>query len=86
MSRNREFAEELADVMRRMDDLKTEAAAILEAAKDSGVNVKALRKIAKEMIMDSDKLEKRFDDEAQLELFRDEVGLKTRKGLVLEAA
>ena len=86
MSRNREFAEDLSDVMRRMDDLKIEAAAILEAAKDSGVNVKALRKIAKEMIMDRSKLEQRFDDEGQLELFRAEVGLKVCNGLVMEAA
>ena len=86
MSRNREFANELSDVMRRMDDLKAEATAILEAAKDSGVNVKTLRKVAKEMIMDSDKLEKRFEEEAQLEMFRDEVGLRARKGLVMEAA
>lgn len=86
MSRNREFANELSDVMRRMDDLKTEAAAILEAAKDSGVNTKALRKVAREMVMDSDKLEKRFEDEAQIDMFRDEVGLRSRKGLVMEAA
>ena len=82
------YAEQLSDVYLRMEDCKAEAAAIIEAAKDAGVDVKALRKVAKELTMPSDKLAKRFDDEAQIDMFRDEVGLKVRKGLVelLEAA
>lgn len=82
MSTIRDYAEQLSDVYLRMEDCKAEAAAIIEAAKDAGVDVKALRKVAKELTMPSDKLAKRFEDEAQIDMFRDEVGLKVRKGLV----
>lgn len=78
---NKEFAEQLADVFLRMDDAKAEAAAIIEAAKDSGVNVKALRKVAREMVMDSEKLAKKYEDEEQLDMFRADVGIYQRKGL-----
>lgn len=78
---NKEFAEQLADVFLRMDDAKAEAAAIIEAAKDSGVNVKALRKVAREMVMDSEKLAKKYEDEEQLDMFRADVGIFSRKGL-----
>lgn len=89
MSRNREFANELSDVMRRMADLKTEEKDILQAIKDSGITgkkFKALKKAAKEMIMDSTKLQERFEEEDQLELFRAELQIRARKGLVMEAA
>ena len=82
MSTIRDYAEQLSDVYLRMEDCKAEAAAIIEAAKDSDIDVKALRKVAKELTMPSDKLSKRFEDEAQIDMFRDEVGLKVRKGLV----
>ena len=82
MSTVRDYAEQLSDVYLRMEDCKAEAAAIIEAAKDADIDVKALRKVAKELTMPSDKLAKRFDDEAQIDMFRDEVGLKVRKGLV----
>lgn len=85
--RKKEFADALADIIVRMDDLKVEADAIIDAAKEAGINTRALRKVAKELTMPSDKLSKRFEDEAQIDMFRDEVGLRTRKGLrVLEAA
>lgn len=82
MSTVRGYAEQLSDVYLRMEDCKAEAAAIIEAAKDADIDVKALRKVAKELVMPSDKLAQRFDDEAQIDMFRDEVGLKVRKGLV----
>lgn len=82
MSTIRDYAEQLSDVYLRMEDCKAEAAVIIEAAKDADIDVKALRKVAKERVMPSDKLAKRFDDEAQIDMFRDEVGLKVRKGLV----
>lgn len=75
-----DLAQELADVFKRMDDLKAEAAAIAEVAKDKGFSVKALRKVAREINMDSEKLAKQFEDESQLEMFRLEVGLLDRKG------
>lgn len=82
----KEAAEALSNVLMQIEDLKVEAAAIIDAAKESGVNVKALRKVAREMVMDSVKLAKKYEDEAQLEMFRDAVGIRRRKGLELEAA
>lgn len=86
MSKITDFANELVDVLNRMESAKLEAKAIEDAANDAGINVRALRKVAKEMIMDSEKLAKKFEDEHQLEMFRAEVGLTTLKGLQLEAA
>jgi uncharacterized protein (UPF0335 family) len=77
----REFADQLSDVYVRMEDCKAEAAAIIDAAKDAGINVKALRKVAKELVMQSDKLAAKLEDEAQLSLFREEIGIRERKGL-----
>jgi uncharacterized protein (UPF0335 family) len=74
-------AEALSDIYMRASDLKAEADAVIEAAKAEGINVKALRKVAKEMTMDAAKLAARFDDESQLDMFRNEVGLLKRKGL-----
>ena len=82
----KEFAESLSDVLMRASDLKAEADAIVEAAKEAGVNVKALRKVAKEMTMEASKLAAKLDDEAQLDLFRTQVGLLKRKGLDLARA
>ena len=70
---------DLPDV--KKDDIKVEMQALCEIAKQRGVNVKALRKVAREMIMDSAKLEKIFEDEDQLEMFREEVGINQRKGI-----
>lgn len=44
-------------------------------------DVAALRKIGKEMLMPSDKLLARYEAETQLEMFRDVVGIRKRKGL-----
>lgn len=81
MSQEKKFADELSSVLSQIEDLKIEAKAIIDAANDAGVNTKALRMVAKEMLMDSAKLMQKFDDEDQLEMFRDQVGLKARKGL-----
>jgi len=79
-------AEQLADVYMRVSDLNAEADAIIDAAKADGVNVKALRKVAKEMTMEASKLAAKLDDEAQLDMFRAEVGLLKRKGLAMKEA
>ena len=79
-------AEQLSDVYMRASDLKAEADAIIEAAKAEGINVKALRRVAKEMVMDASKLATKFEDEDQLDMFRKEVGLLKRKGLDLARA
>lgn len=77
----RQYADELSDVLMKIEDAKVEASAIIEAAKEAGINTKALRRVAKEMTMQSDKLHQRFEDELQIDLFRDQVGLRQRKGL-----
>ena len=79
------YAEQLSDIYMRASDLKAEADAVIEAAKAEGINVKALRKVAKEMTMEASKLATKLDDEAQLSMFRDEVDLLHRKGLHGEA-
>lgn len=86
MSQVKKYAEQLSDVMMRAQDLKAEADAIVQAAKDAGVNVRALRKVSRELITDSGKLARQYDDEDQLDMFRLEVGIRRRKGLELEAA
>jgi len=40
-----------------------------------------LRKVAKELIEDGSKLAKKLEDERQIDMFREEVGLLKRKGL-----
>lgn len=75
------FATELAQVLSDIDDKKLEGKAILEAAKEAGINTRALSKVAKEMITDSDKLRKQFEFDEQLDLFRAESGLFRMKGL-----
>ena len=82
----KKHAEALSDILMQIEDLKTEAAAIVEAAKEEGVNVKALKKVAREMILDSVKLQAKLDDEDQLDMFRTEVGLLQRKGLAMREA
>jgi uncharacterized protein (UPF0335 family) len=86
MSRKTDFTEELADVMRQIDDLKEVEKGIIQAAKDSGEDVKVLRKVAREKLMDSEKLQLRFEFEEKVDALRGEVGLRSRKGLVMEAA
>jgi F0F1-type ATP synthase membrane subunit b/b' len=77
----KQYADELSDILMKIEDAKVEASAILEAAKEAGINTKALRKVAKEMTMQSDKLQQKFEDEIQLSFFRDKVGIRQRKGL-----
>lgn len=79
------YARELADVLRQIAASQEAAKDLIASAKDAGVNVKALRKVAREMVMESDKRQKLYDDEEQLNLFRDAVGL-TAGARVLEVA
>lgn len=82
----RQYAEDLSSLLMQIDDLKIEAKAIVDKAKDEGINTKALKKVAKELCMDSSKLAAKFDEEEQLEMFRDELDIRVRKGIVREAA
>ena len=79
------YAQQLAHVLRQMAECQDAAKDLIASAKDAGVNVKALRKVARELVMESDKRQKLYDDEEQLSLFRDAVGL-TAQTRVLEAA
>lgn len=75
------YADQLSDILMQIEDRKVEAASLLEAAKEAGIDVKALRKVAKEMVMGSDKLLRKYEDEQQLDMFRIAVGIRQRKGL-----
>ena len=77
----KKFAEALSQVFSDIEDRKIEAKSILDAAKEQGINTKALQKVAKEMLKDSDKLRQKIEDEAQLDLFREKSGLLKMKGL-----
>lgn len=76
-----EHARKIAGLMSQIEDIKIEMKAATEIAEQQGVDPKALRKVAKEMIMDSAKLEKRMEEERQLDLFRSAVGLLEKKGI-----
>ena len=76
-----EHARKIAGLMSQIEDIKVEMKAATEIAEQQGVDPKALRKVAKEMIMDSAKLAKRLDDEEQLDMFRSAVGLLEKKGI-----
>ena len=69
------YARQAAADMREIDEARELLKDVLQSAKDAGINTKALRKVAKEMTMEQDKREKIYEDEAQLSMFRDEVGL-----------
>jgi hypothetical protein len=77
----RRFAEQLSDVLSRIEDLKIEGKSLLETAKEQGIDTKALAKIAKELATESGKLRKQYEGEAQLEMFRSAVKIHERKGL-----
>ena len=69
------YARQAAAHMREIDEARELLKDVLQSAKDAGINTKALRKVAKEMTMEQEKREKIYEDEAQLSMFRDEVGL-----------
>lgn len=79
------YARELADHLREIANTQDAIKDLIGSARDAGINVKALRKVAREMVMESDKRAKLYEDEDQLSLFRETVGL-TQAGSMLEAA
>jgi uncharacterized protein (UPF0335 family) len=72
------YARELADQLREIAKVQEAVKDLIASAKDAGVNPRALRKVAREMIMESDKRASLYEDEEQLSLFRTEVGLTSR--------
>lgn len=77
MSPVKTYATELAAQLREIEKVQEAVKDIIEAAKGAGINTRVLRKLAREMCMESDKRAKLYDDEDQLSLFRTEVGLTT---------
>lgn len=77
----RELAARLRDIANTQDAIKD----LIGSARDAGINVKALRKVARELLMETDKRDKLYEDEDQLEMFREAVGLTGTERL-LEAA
>ena len=69
------YASELAGHLREIANVQEIVKDLIASAKDAGINVKALRKVAREMTLEREKREKIYEDEAQLSMFRDEVGL-----------
>lgn len=69
------YARQAAAHMREIDEARELLKDVLKSAQDAGINVKALRKVAREMTLEREKREKIYEDEAQLSMFRDEVGL-----------
>lgn len=72
------YARELADILGAIANNQEAAKDIISSAKEAGINPRALRKVAREMVMESDKRAALYDDEEQLSLFRSEVGLTQR--------
>mgnify|MGYP000261645823 CR=1 FL=1 len=69
------YARQAAAHMREIDEARELLKDVLQSAKDAGINTKALRRVAREMTLEREKREKIYEDEAQLSMFRDEVGL-----------
>lgn len=72
------YARELADQLREIAKVQEAVKDLIASAKDAGVNPRALRKVAREMVIESDKRASLYEDEEQLSLFRTEVGLTSR--------
>lgn len=70
-------ADTIKDLVEQINDLKGEVKIELAAAKSSGLDVKALNKIVKELLMDSDQREKQLAFEWEVDAYRQAVGLPT---------
>lgn len=77
MSQKQVYARQIASRLQAIEAEQEAIKDLVNSAKDAGINPKALRKVAREMCMESDKRERLYEDEAQLEMFRSEVGLTT---------
>ncbi len=74
-SQEAEYARELVPYLAEVERAKAAISDLLASAKDAGCNVKAIRAAAKEKLMDPDKRAKKYEDEDQLDLLRDALGL-----------
>ena len=78
MTQITDYARELAASLREIAKVQENVKDLIASAKDAGINVRALRKVAREILMEPKKLASLYEDEEQLSLFRTEVGLTTR--------
>lgn len=74
-SQEAQYTNEIVPHLRSIADSKEAIKDLMGSAKDAGLNTKAIRKAANEMLMDSDKRSKLYADEDQLDLLRDALGL-----------
>ena len=74
-SQEAEYARQLRPYLVDIETAKEAVKDLLASAKDAGLNVKAIRAGARESIMDPDKRAKKYEDEDQLDLLRDALGL-----------
>lgn len=82
-SQEAEYARKIADILSETEKLKDAIKSYKESAKDAGLNVRAISKAAAELRMDPDKRAKKYEDEDQLDLLRDALGLTNQ---MLQAA
>jgi len=68
------YARQLADAKRETAEAKQAEKDLEASATDAGLNIRAIRRAAKELLMDADKRAKLYDD-AQLDLLRDALKL-----------
>lgn len=73
----KQHAQVITTLVGQINDLKSEVKDELSAAKSSGLNVKALNKIVRELLMDNDKRTDQLELELEIDLYRRAVGLPT---------
>ena len=71
-----DYAKQLAGILSEISDLQVLAKDITDSAKDAGLNVAALRKVARELNMEVAKRNEVYEAENQLDFFRSQVGLR----------
>lgn len=70
------YAKQLAGILSEISELQTQAKDVVNSAKDAGLNVSALRKVARELNLENEKRDKIYEAENQLDMFRSAVGLR----------
>ena len=70
------YAKQLAGILSEISELQTQAKDVVNSAKDAGLNVSALRKVARELNLENEKREQIYEAECQLDMFRSAVGIR----------
>lgn len=69
------YAKQYASVLQEIAEAQERGKDLIASAKDAGLSVKLLRKVAKEMVMDFGKRQKLYEEEEQMDMFRQDCGL-----------